>query len=66
MECYIHRCDCIHSGTSNTDQLSVKDDSGKGDSDFNDSDSDSSGAALKRGLTTFQPLARGVWRYPTD
>ncbi|KAK9968894.1 hypothetical protein ABG768_027116 [Culter alburnus] len=46
------------SGTSNTDQLSVKD-SGKGDSDFNDSDSDSSGAALKRGLTTFQPLARG-------
>ncbi|XP_052005019.1 protocadherin-8 [Xyrauchen texanus] len=55
------------SGTSNTDQLSVKD-SGQGDSDFNDSDSDTSGAALKRGLTTFQPVARssfnsaGYWK----
>ncbi|XP_056610160.1 protocadherin-8 [Triplophysa dalaica] len=45
------------SGTSNTDQLSVKD-SGKGDSDFNDSDSDTSAAALKRSLTTFQPVSR--------
>ncbi|KAA0715396.1 Protocadherin-8 Arcadlin [Triplophysa tibetana] len=45
------------SGTSNTDQLSVKD-SGKGDSDFNDSDSDTSAAALKRSLTTFQPVNR--------
>ncbi|CAM4599342.1 unnamed protein product [Leuciscus chuanchicus] len=52
------------SGNSTTDQLSVKD-SGKGDSDFNDSDSDSSGAALRRSLTTFQPMARGSfgdWR----
>ncbi|XP_073702234.1 protocadherin-8 [Garra rufa] len=53
------------SGTSNTDQLSVKD-SGKGDSDFNDSDSDISGAALKRGLTTFQPLARGSFNTTGD
>ncbi|XP_065107489.1 protocadherin-8 [Paramisgurnus dabryanus] len=55
------------SGTSNTDQLSVKD-SGKGDSDFNDSDSDTSAVALKRSLTTFQPVNRssfnsaGDWR----
>ncbi|KAL1267361.1 hypothetical protein QQF64_032724 [Cirrhinus molitorella] len=53
------------SGTSNTDQLSVKD-SGKGDSDFNDSDSDISGAAQKRGLTTFQPLARGPFNTTGD
>uniref|UniRef100_A0A8C1QW24 Protocadherin-8 n=1 Tax=Cyprinus carpio TaxID=7962 RepID=A0A8C1QW24_CYPCA len=53
------------SGTSNTDQLSVKD-SGKGDSDFNDSDSDISGAAQKRGLTTFQPLARGAFSSTGD
>ncbi|XP_016104328.1 uncharacterized protein [Sinocyclocheilus grahami] len=53
------------SGTSNTDQLSVKD-SGKGDSDFNDSDSDISGAAQKRGLTTFQPVARGAFNSAGD
>ncbi|XP_030642431.1 protocadherin-8 [Chanos chanos] len=41
----------------NTDQLSVKD-SGKGDSDFNDSDSDTSGEAFKRNLTTFQPWTK--------
>lgn len=40
----------------NTDQLSVKD-SGKGDSDFNDSDSDISGDVGKRNFTTFQPRA---------
>ncbi|NP_571284.2 protocadherin-8 precursor [Danio rerio] len=51
------------SGT--TDQLSVKD-SGKGDSDFNDSDSDSSGGAQKPGLTTFQPLARGSFCSSSD
>ncbi|XP_062389655.1 protocadherin-8 [Sardina pilchardus] len=45
------------SGTGNTDQLSVKD-SGKGDSDFNDSDSDASGDGLKRTLSTFQPWAK--------
>ncbi|XP_072542850.1 protocadherin-8 [Salminus brasiliensis] len=44
--------------TSNTDQLSMKD-SGKGDSDFNDSDSDISGEGLKRNLTTFQPWVKG-------
>ncbi|KAG9270995.1 protocadherin-8-like [Astyanax mexicanus] len=44
--------------TSNTDQLSMKD-SGKGDSDFNDSDSDVSGEGLRRNLTTFQPWAKG-------
>ncbi|KAM9803588.1 protocadherin-8 [Syngnathus typhle] len=42
------------SGTTNTDQLSVKD-SGKGDSDFNDSDSDVSGDAGKRSFSTFHP-----------
>ncbi|XP_046903277.1 protocadherin-8 [Hypomesus transpacificus] len=46
------------SGTGNTDQLSVKD-SGKGDSDFNDSDSDISGDGGKRNLSTFQPWAKG-------
>ena len=50
--------DSIHSGTGNTDQLSVKD-SGKGDSDFNDSDSDISGDGGKRNLSTFQPWAKG-------
>ncbi|XP_051565146.1 protocadherin-8-like [Myxocyprinus asiaticus] len=53
------------SGTSNTDQLSVKD-SGKGDSDFNDSDSDTSGSALKRGLITFQPVARSSFNSAGD
>uniref|UniRef100_A0A673C1H3 Protocadherin-8 n=1 Tax=Sphaeramia orbicularis TaxID=375764 RepID=A0A673C1H3_9TELE len=42
------------SGIGNTDQLSVKD-SGKGDSDFNDSDSDISGDSGKRNFSTFQP-----------
>lgn len=49
--------DCIPSVTGNTDQQSVKD-SGKGDSDFNDSDSDISGDGLKRTLSTFQPWAK--------
>lgn len=44
--------DC--SGLSNNDQLSVKD-SGKGDSDFNDSDSDVSGDGGKKNFSTFQP-----------
>lgn len=46
--------DCIRSGIGNTDQLSVKD-SGKGDSDFNDSDSDISGDGGKKNFSTFQP-----------
>lgn len=46
--------DCICSGIGNTDQLSVKD-SGKGDSDFNDSDSDISGDGGKKNFSTFQP-----------
>ncbi|CAG05909.1 unnamed protein product [Tetraodon nigroviridis] len=45
------------SGTGNTDQLSVKD-SGKGDSDFNDSDSDISGDGGKKNFLTFQPRQR--------
>lgn len=46
--------DDICSGIGNTDQLSVKD-SGKGDSDFNDSDSDISGDGGKKNFLTFQP-----------
>ncbi|TDH06830.1 hypothetical protein EPR50_G00117600 [Perca flavescens] len=42
------------SGIGNSDQLSVKD-SGKGDSDFNDSDSDISGDGGKKNFSTFQP-----------
>ncbi|XP_020317572.1 protocadherin-8-like [Oncorhynchus kisutch] len=42
---------------SGIDQQSVKD-SGKGDSDFNDSDSDISGDGGKRNLSTFQPWAK--------
>ncbi|KAM3862001.1 protocadherin-8 [Diretmus argenteus] len=42
------------SGIGNTDQSSVKD-SGKGDSDFNDSDSDISGDGGKKNFSTFQP-----------
>nr|XP_020452141.1 protocadherin-8-like [Monopterus albus] len=42
------------SGIGNTDQLSVKD-SGKGDSDFNDSDSDISGDGGKKNFSTFHP-----------
>ncbi|XP_061926519.1 protocadherin-8-like [Entelurus aequoreus] len=41
-------------GIGPTDQLSVKD-SGKGDSDFNDSDSDISGEGGKRSFSTFHP-----------
>ncbi|KAG8000633.1 Protocadherin-8 [Nibea albiflora] len=41
-------------GIGNTDQLSVKD-SGKGDSDFNDSDSDISGDGGRKNFSTFQP-----------
>lgn len=46
--------DDIYSGIGNTDQLSVKD-SGKGDSDFNDSDSDISGDGGKKNFLTFHP-----------
>lgn len=46
--------DYICSGIGNSDQLSVKD-SGKGDSDFNDSDSDISGDGGKKNFSTFQP-----------
>nr|XP_040058379.1 protocadherin-8 [Gasterosteus aculeatus aculeatus] len=42
------------SGIGISDQLSVKD-SGKGDSDFNDSDSDISGDGGKKNFSTFQP-----------
>ncbi|XP_036396701.1 protocadherin-8 [Megalops cyprinoides] len=44
------------SGIGNTDQLSVKD-SGKGDSDFNDSDSDISGEGCRKNSSTFHPRA---------
>ncbi|XP_028249902.1 protocadherin-8 [Parambassis ranga] len=47
------------SGMSNTDQLSVKD-SGKGDSDFNDSDSDISGDGGKKNFSTFQPRMKSA------
>ncbi|XP_022046460.2 protocadherin-8 [Acanthochromis polyacanthus] len=47
------------SGISNTDQLSVKD-SGKGDSDFNDSDSDISGDGGKKIFRTFQPRLKNA------
>ncbi|XP_008273884.1 protocadherin-8 [Stegastes partitus] len=47
------------SGISNTDQLSVKD-SGKGDSDFNDSDSDISGDGGKKIFSTFQPRLKNA------
>ncbi|TRY99140.1 hypothetical protein DNTS_018937 [Danionella cerebrum] len=55
------------SGSSQTDQMSVKD-SGRGDSDFNDSDSDSSGAGNKNtpALSTFQPLPRGSFNPTID
>uniref|UniRef100_A0A668AP98 Protocadherin-8 n=1 Tax=Myripristis murdjan TaxID=586833 RepID=A0A668AP98_9TELE len=46
--------DRICSGIGITDQLSVKD-SGKGDSDFNDSDSDISSNGGKKNFSTFQP-----------
>ncbi|XP_048091174.1 protocadherin-8-like [Alosa alosa] len=44
------------SGTGSTDQTSVKD-SGKGDSDFNDSDSDMSGEAARKAPCNIQPQA---------
>ncbi|XP_047457121.1 protocadherin-8 [Mugil cephalus] len=47
------------SGISSTDQQSVKD-SGKGDSDFNDSDSDISGDGGKKNFSTFQPRRKSV------
>lgn len=46
--------DCICSGIGSNDQQSVKD-SGKGDSDFNDSDSDISGDGGKKNFSTFHP-----------
>ncbi|KAG7282903.1 hypothetical protein CRUP_018403 [Coryphaenoides rupestris] len=55
--------DVVSGGIVSVDQSSVKD-SGKGDSDFNDSDSDISGDAGKRTLSTFQPVQpkSGGWR----
>ncbi|RVE57930.1 hypothetical protein OJAV_G00204200 [Oryzias javanicus] len=47
------------SGINNNDQLSVKD-SGKGDSDFNDSDSDISGDGGKKNFSTFQPRLKSA------
>ncbi|XP_072252906.1 protocadherin-8 [Leuresthes tenuis] len=47
------------SGMGNNDQLSVKD-SGKGDSDFNDSDSDISGDGGKKNFSTFQPRLKST------
>ncbi|MEQ2243026.1 hypothetical protein ILYODFUR_002784 [Ilyodon furcidens] len=47
------------SGLSNNDQLSVKD-SGKGDSDFNDSDSDISRDGGKKNFSTFQPRLKSA------
>lgn len=49
--------------TGNTDQLSVKD-SGKGDSDFNDSDSDISGDGGKRSFSTFHPRLKSKFLPP--
>nr|XP_006639123.1 PREDICTED: protocadherin-8-like [Lepisosteus oculatus] len=51
------------SGIGNTDQLSVKD-SGKGDSDFNDSDSDISGEGSKKFPSTFNPRPNGTTQPP--
>ncbi|KAM8857326.1 protocadherin-8 [Synchiropus picturatus] len=47
------------SGIGTNDQLSVKD-SGKGDSDFNDSDSDVSGDGGKKSFSTFHPRMKSV------
>ena len=58
MEAHSVCVDCICSGIGHTDQLSVKD-SGKGDSDFNDSDSDISGDGGKKNFSTFQPRLKG-------
>lgn len=57
--------DCICSGIGNTDQLSVKD-SGKGDSDFNDSDSDISGDGGKKNFSTFQPKLKSEFSMSFD
>ncbi|KAK2839852.1 hypothetical protein Q5P01_013592 [Channa striata] len=46
-------------GIGNNDQLSVKD-SGKGDSDFNDSDSDISGDGGKKNFSTFHPRLKSL------
>ncbi|XP_028992503.1 protocadherin-8 isoform X2 [Betta splendens] len=46
-------------GIGANDQLSVKD-SGKGDSDFNDSDSDISGDGGRRNFTTFHPRIKST------
>lgn len=56
--------DCICSGIGNTDQLSVKD-SGKGDSDFNDSDSDISGDGGKKNFITFHPRLKSEFSSPS-
>lgn len=52
--------DRIYSGIGTNDQLSVKD-SGKGDSDFNDSDSDISGDGGKKNFTTFHPRIKSMF-----
>lgn len=57
-----HTCWLYFSGIGNTDQLSVKD-SGKGDSDFNDSDSDISGDGGKKNFTTFHPSQKSEFTY---
>lgn len=49
---------CCFSGIPNTDQLSIKD-SGKGDSDFHDSDSDTSGDGSSKTQTTFNAVQNG-------
>ncbi|RXM96936.1 Protocadherin-8 [Acipenser ruthenus] len=52
------------SGVPNTDQLSIKD-SGKGDSDFHDSDSDTSGDGSSKTQTTFNAVQNGTF-HPRD
>ncbi|XP_072300690.1 protocadherin-8 [Eucyclogobius newberryi] len=47
------------SGIGHTDQQSMKD-SGKGDSDFNDSDSDVSGSDGRRNFSTFHPRMKSL------
>ncbi|CAL1582188.1 unnamed protein product [Knipowitschia caucasica] len=47
------------SGIGHTDQQSIKD-SGKGDSDFNDSDSDTSGSDGRRNFSTFHPRMKSI------
>ncbi|KAM3607232.1 uncharacterized protein V6R79_003839 [Siganus canaliculatus] len=50
---------CLQVSGIGNDQLSVKD-SGKGDSDFNDSDSDISGDGGKKNFITFQPRLKNA------